>query len=262
MSVWSGNGLCSAVLRLVQVWLLAHGTGLGGHPAAASTACPWAVCCSHLRAPWAALRASRARRWWSERHGPLEVSNTSELGWVQTCVFSESFLWADRLDCFSTGYENNKFIMDDGVLSAIPESCLCNGISWIYDENKLSRPLHPFQISCICCASQMLVWLRWSRQLLLLRADRRYQIFPCCSTKSHLFSFCGRKPLWLCPCMTFFSYTLTDESHPDSVGSCIFRMLVLLNAITHPLFCIRFMQNLYDPEISFGDQAQCWHLQK
>lgn len=34
------------------------------------------------------------------------------------------------------------------------------------------------------------------------------------------------------------------KSHPDSVGNCIFRMLFLLSAIAHPLFHIRFMQNL------------------
>ena len=39
--------------------------------------------------------------------------------------------------------------MDGGVLSANPELWLCNGINWIYDANKLSRHLQPFQLNCI-----------------------------------------------------------------------------------------------------------------
>lgn len=34
----------------------------------------------------------------------------------------------------STGYENNKLIMDGDVPSAIPESQLCNDMNLIYDE--------------------------------------------------------------------------------------------------------------------------------
>lgn len=118
------------------------------------------------------------------------------------------------------------------------------GINWIYDENKLSRTLHHFQISCIWSDSKIMYdcngvsnsYSTESATFLLLSTPVEYNI--------PLIFILWPKSITALPCMTFSSYILTVNPHPDSVGSCIFRMLFLLNAIARPLFHISFMQNL------------------
>lgn len=68
MLVWSVNGLFSTAGRSVQVWLFGLVCGGGDR---------------HQLLLWAAPRASRDGRCRGKCHGPLELANTSELGWVQ-----------------------------------------------------------------------------------------------------------------------------------------------------------------------------------
>lgn len=57
--------------------------------------------------------------------------------------------------CFSKGYENSNSLWMVVSYQLFQNHGSVTGINWICDENQLSRPLHPFQISCIWSDSKL-----------------------------------------------------------------------------------------------------------